>query len=313
MIIGASPAYGSTLLQFAQNHPDIQLFVLGARVARQNLTPFDARTYQAYFLAGIAAGHTSKSHRIGMVGSVYSPSVVASINAYALGARSVAPETIVELRWLGDTHDRSSSGGNTLERTLTQALMTDGADVIAHTLDNNIPVIIVDQDGPDGTFAIGANVRTACQGQVAPNKCVGSVFYNWGPLLASLVDGYHRQDVPGSVLASIQATSLDSPVGFIVDDGLPNSQILSQEIDGVRSTIAGDQGVSRVFQGPIKSTGQCGDTAADALCVPEGGRLDDAGLASMCWLVDGIVEKDGTNVDVPAKVPEEQDCTPPMK
>ncbi len=312
VIVGASPSYGPTLAGFASQHADAHVLGLGSRVTSDNLTSFDVRIYEGYYLAGIAAGERTTKKRLGIIGSVVSPPVVASINAFVLGARSIHPDIVVEVRWIGDYHDRSEApAGKTLERVYTEALMAGGADVIAHTLDNNIPVSVVADEGPVGTFAVGANIRKACQ--AAPNKCLGSVYYNWGPVLKSLVEGVHRQQLQQRVLVGIQVSAIDSPLDFIVAEDIVSSQTLQQEIDSMRSLLAGDNGVTRVFKGPIHSTGQCEAATGMPMCVAAMQTLDDQALSKMCWFADGIVEKNAGGMDQPALVPEQGDCIPKMQ
>lgn len=310
MIVVASPGVSSSFDSFAQQHTDAQLLVLGARTTRSNLTSFDVRTYQGYYLAGIAAATKSTKKRLGIIGSVFSPPVVASINAFALGAQSIDPAMVVEVRWLGDYHDRGQpQGGKTLERILTEALLTGGADVVAHTLDNNISVATVAQVGAAGTYAVAADLRSACD--ATPGRCIGAVYYNWTPVFEALIDGYHKQNLDQRVLFGIQASALDTPIDFAVSESLLGSQVLSQQIDGVRVGLASDGGVTRVFAGPIHSTGQCEAKTGTADCVAMGQRLGDNALANMCWFVQGIVEKDMNGMDKPALVPELGDCAPP--
>jgi hypothetical protein len=164
-----------------------------------------------------------------------------------------------------------------------------------------------------GVFAIGGDVSDACD--IAPTRCLGSVFYNWGPLLTRLIDGVHKQSLPNTrTLESIQVSPLDSAIGFSVSDQIVGSTAIAQQVDGVLTKLASDQGVGRVFDGPIHSAA-CEQQKNIPVCVPSGGHLDDQGLDSMCWLVDGIVSHD-TGTDMPATVPMDpnQDCgaVPPV-
>lgn len=307
VMVGVSPGYGPLLADFAAQHPEATLFVAGSRETRDNLVAFDARTYQAYYLAGIAAGSKSTSRRLGMIGSTFSPATVAAINGFALGARSVDPTIVVELVWIGAPHDAEPPvQGKSRERVFTESLIANGADVIAHTLDNNIPVYTVAEDASP-VLAIGANVSDVCS--IKPSRCLGAIYYNWGPLLVSLLEGYHRQSLPPSraVLEGIRVSNTESVVGFLLSSGILGAPAIQLALDGALTGLASDEGVGRVFDGPIQSTGQCEAQKGVAMCVADGERLDDAGLFGMCWLVQGVVERPG-GVDVPAMVPALGDC-----
>jgi hypothetical protein len=54
-----------------------------------NLNVYDSRFYQDTYIAGIIAGHMTKTGTLGYVGSVPIPEVLRNINAYTLGAQSV--------------------------------------------------------------------------------------------------------------------------------------------------------------------------------------------------------------------------------
>lgn len=308
VIVGVAPAYGPELKAFADAHPESTVFVTGARETADNLVSFDTRTYQAYYLAGIAAARKTTSHRLGMIGSTYTPATIASINAFALGARSVDATNVVELKWIGAPHDMEPKvQGKSRERIFTEDLIASGADVIAHTLDNNIPVYTVAEQASSTVVAIGANVSDVCE--IKPSRCLGAVYFNWGPLLVSLLDGQHHQSLPPGrkVLASIGVSPAESPFGFLLSDGILGAPAIQQALDASLTALASDDGVGRVFEGPIQSTGQCEMKTGTPVCVPEGSRLDDAGLFDMCWLVQGIVDRSG-GTDVPAVVPALGDC-----
>lgn len=313
VIVAASPTHHDAFASFAASHPDVTVLSYQGTSSAPNLISFDARTYQAYYLAGFAAGKRSAG-RIGIIGSLASPPIIASINAFALGAqRAAAPATmIVELRWLGELHDTGPKvDGKSRERIFTEDLIAHGCDVIAHTLDNNIPLFTIQEFIASGMPAgvtllgIGANVPSSCE-ILDAGHCLGTTYFNWGPLLSRVLDDLHRQeDPPPFVLESIQVSDSTSPVAFDVGPGLSGGNALATDLDTIRESLASEVGVGQVFAGPLESTGQCGMTP----CVPEGGVLSDQGLAEMCWLVDGIVEVvPDPEMDVPAMVPVSERC-----
>lgn len=312
VVVGARPAYGPAFAELADQNPDISVLVHGARVTRPNLVSFDVRAYQGTYLAGIAAARKTTSRRLCFVASAVTPSVVARVNGFVLGAHSVDPSIVVEVSWIGDWHDTLPPvNGQTRERVETLAMLGRGCDVVAHSLDNNIPVSTVGQLALPGVFAIGANVDSACE--LAPGRCLGSLVYRWSPILAELVDDAHRARLVGGRRAyGIRVSDTDSPMSFPVPSNLVGAQSISAELDAARAVLASEQGVGSIFDGPLRSTGQCEAVEASSLCVADGERLDEAGLSEMCWLVEGAVSFDATLAqDVPALVPAEGDCVPP--
>lgn len=309
VIVSTTPLHADRFAAFAAETPDVTVLSYQGTSSGPNLVSFDARTYQVYYLAGIAAGRYSKTRRVAILGGFVSPPVVASINAFALGARAASADPItIELRWIGEPHDTQPKvNGKSRERIFTeQMVMETGCDVVAHTLDNSIPLLTVADlidDGRD-VYAIGANLEDACAAAPA-GRCLGSTYFQWGPLLAFVLDELHRdRDLPGLVLGGIEVSNLDSPIGFAVPSDLSGGVSLAALLEDERAKLAAQEGVGAIFDGPIASTGQCEAASGVSPCVPEGERLSEEGLATMCWLLDGIVDE----LDMPAVVPDEDRC-----
>lgn len=306
-LIATSELYASAFTGWAPEHPSTLVLVHQGNTTAANLVPFGARTYQAYFLAGVAAGRFSGTGRVCMIGSVASPYVLASINAFALGVQReiVEPPPVLELRWLGESHDTQPKvNGETRERRYTREMVEAGCDVVAHTLDNNIVLRTAAELIDDGAdlYAVGANVEDTCDA-LPSGRCLGATFFHWAPLLAPVLDDFHRQRLePGLRLGRMLVDENDSVVDFAVGAGLSGGVGLASDLDDLRAAIAGEDGVGPVFAGPIESA-SCEAQTGNVPCVADGARLDDAGLATMCWLVDGVVDEAGAPAVIPANAP----------
>jgi basic membrane protein A and related proteins len=298
VIVGTSPTWGTLFSPLADSTDAASFLIWRSPVVTPNLVAFDARIYQAYYLAGIAAGMRTTTRRLGFVASSNSPPVVASVNAFLLGARRVDPMNVVQIVWFGMPSD---------ERMSTQKLLTDGCDVIAHDMANNIPVLAVDQLSTTA-LSIGANVADGCKG--SPSRCIASVHYNWSPFLTQLIDDAHRFRLPeyGVFRAEIE-TGSSSVVGFKVSGSLPMSPAIVAETETVRGELSSDDGVGRIFDGEIQSA-QCEMLTGRMPCVAMGERLSDEDLGRMCWFVDGVVENSAA-MEMPGVVPQTGECAPP--
>ncbi len=302
-IFSTLPGPGASFSGFGEAHPGVTVFAFRSTVSEPGLVRFDARTYQAYYLAGIAAARVSTTERLGLVASVPSPSIVASVNAFALGAQRVKGAAItVEVRWLGAFHDPAPAGPDTQARLLARGLEAAGADVIGHLLDDErvLDEIASLRAGGSAVRGLGANVDTACNA-FSPGTCVGTTYYRWAPMIVELEDRLHKSTLDeASYTGGLAASVTDGVVGFTVDPAEPTLAALAQEIDQVRAALASEPGVGPVFDGPVRSTGQCPGETAAAPCVADGARLSDDGLEAMCWLVEGIVDESGQPALVPA-------------
>ena len=65
IIIGTSYGFGDGLLEMANENPNIAFMNAAGETAADNLETFYARTYEAWYLAGMAAGGVSKTNKIG--------------------------------------------------------------------------------------------------------------------------------------------------------------------------------------------------------------------------------------------------------
>jgi simple sugar transport system substrate-binding protein len=306
-IVSTLPDPGASFSGFGDAHPGTTVFAFRSAVTEPGVVRFDARTYQAYYLAGIAAARVSTADRLGIVASVPMPEVVACVNAFALGAQRAKGDAVtIDVRWLGQFQDPSPPGPDTQERLLARELEAAGADVVAHVLGDErvLDEVVALRGSGSSVRGVGANVESACNA-FPPGTCVGSTYYRWAPLLVELEDRLHKAtlDAP-AYTAGLAPSVADSVVGFTVDPAEPTLSALAQEIDQVRTELASEPGVGPVFDGPLRSTGQCPGETPTEPCVGDGERLSDEALSSMCWLVEGVV---GAG-DQPALVPSGGPC-----
>ncbi|HTJ84725.1 MAG TPA: BMP family ABC transporter substrate-binding protein, partial [Polyangiaceae bacterium] len=122
VIVSSLPDPGASFAGFVAKHPGSTVLALRSTATEPGLVSFDARTYQAYYLAGIAAARLSTTQRIGIVATVAMPEVVASVNGFALGAQRVSPGVTVEVLWLHSFHDPSPPGPDSMERVLARRI-----------------------------------------------------------------------------------------------------------------------------------------------------------------------------------------------
>ncbi|MCS6900892.1 MAG: BMP family ABC transporter substrate-binding protein, partial [Myxococcales bacterium] len=122
----------------APKHPNAKFLTCSSNTFGPNYGSYFARSYQAWYLAGFAAGRKTKTNRIGFVGSFVTPEVVRHINAFTLGAKRANAAVQVEVRWEGfwfDLDPPDPVTGEFNETKLTKQLIDTGCDVIAHNSD----------------------------------------------------------------------------------------------------------------------------------------------------------------------------------
>lgn len=130
VIYGTSFGFQDGMFKAAKEYPDTIFEHCSGFRTRENMGRYFARLYQGFYLGGLASGHLTESNTLGFVGAFPIPEVVRWINAWTIGAASVNPDVTVEVRWLNTWYDPASSVSG------TNALIDQGADVIAHSMNS---------------------------------------------------------------------------------------------------------------------------------------------------------------------------------
>jgi basic membrane protein A and related proteins len=304
VIVANSFSQRDAILASAKKYPDVKFLICSGNETAPNVGTYFARMEQAYFIAGYIAGQISKTKRLGFVGSYQTPEVVRHANAFTRGARRADPSIVVEIRWEGFWFDLDPPvDGEYNETRLAKALLGSGCDVLAHNMDNgrvNRAVEAARKNGAE-VYSVGNDNRDACD--QGPTSCIGTSYWSWGTLYTQIFEQMHRNQWDPSIPINenITANPATTPVGFAVNATVtgPDVAIAANELLG---TLAKPGGGRLPFTGPFCSTGQ------RAACVAEGETISDEELQTMCWFVEGLVQRsdpdDPTSADVPAQVPE---------
>jgi basic membrane protein A len=96
----------------------------------ENSVAYYPEDWQLGYMAGIAAGKTTKSNQVGIIGSYDVPLIRAGVNAYALGCQSVNPACKVHAVYLNSYFDP------TKDTQATESLINSGVDVIRNWMDD---------------------------------------------------------------------------------------------------------------------------------------------------------------------------------
>jgi basic membrane protein A len=263
IIFATSFGYMDSVIAVAEEYPDV-LFehATGYKMA-ENVSIYDGRGYEGWYLAGIAAGRMTESNIMGYVAPYPIPEVVRNMNAFALGARSVNPDAELHPVWIFNWFDPPS------EREAAQALLDIGADVIARESDSPEPDKLAEENG---VYAIGYN---AISPDVAPNAVLTAPIWDWGVYYKQTVEAAHNGAWESHAYWGHMADGvLDmAPFGAMVP------QEVQDEVNAAKEKII--SGELHPFTGPLSdNTGE--------LRVEEGQTMSDEELLSFNWLVEGV-------------------------
>jgi len=267
LIFATSFGYLEPALRVAAEFPQVKFEHAGGYKGAPNLNTYNARYYEARWLAGWLAGQTSRSGVAGYVAGFPVPEVVQGINAFTLGMRAANPRASVRVLWLNTWFDPAR------EREAAQALVDQGADVLSnHSGSPAVPQTAQANFRSRGVRAIGyqSDMR-----RYAPDAQLAAIVQHWGPyytqVARSLLEGrwQARPYWGGMKDGVVQLGGLDP--------ALPAA--LRTQLDTRREAIV--SGKLRPFAAPLVD--QQGATRLAS------GALDDAAISTMNWFVQGVV------------------------
>ena len=267
LIFATSFGYLEPALRVAADYPAVRFEHAGGYKTAANLGTYNARYYEARYLAGMLAGKASTSGVAGYVAGFPVPEVVQGINAFALGMREVNPKAQVRVLWLNTWFDPAR------EREAAQALVNQGADVLT----NHSGSPAVPQTAQANFKARGVRV-IAYQSDMrgfAPDAQLAAVTHHWGGLytqvVRSVLDGtWQPQAVWGGIGQGL--VRLDA-----IDASAPGD--VRARVEARRKAIVA--GSFKPFAAPLVDN--------DGQVRLARGTLDDAAIGTMNWFVQGVV------------------------
>ena len=146
LIFGTSFSHGTPMQKVAPRFPDVAFEHCSGIKHLDNLGTFEAKYYEGTFVAGVAAGHMTKSGKIGFIGGFPIPDIVGPANALLLGAQSVNPDITCNVIFLNSWFDPGK------EKEAANTLVSLGCDVICSMTDTATGVQVA---GEKGVWSIG--------------------------------------------------------------------------------------------------------------------------------------------------------------
>ncbi|MBU6419009.1 MAG: BMP family ABC transporter substrate-binding protein [Proteobacteria bacterium] len=263
VIIAGSYGYSDAMAAEAKAHPNLAFINMAGISSAPNLESPYPKTYQGWYLAGMAAGYATKSKQLGMMLGFPIPDVLWDINSFALGAQATNPGTIVHVAFVNSWSDPVK------EAQISQAMIQQGADVIATDMDSPAALVVAEKAGK---YSVGYQVD---MGKSAPNGILTSVVFHWEkellPAVAAMKAGTWKSQ--GTPLYGIDTGVVDiAPLEHIPADDIAKIKAVRQKM------IAGS---FDVWAGPIKD--QSGKVEVPAGSAP---TIDQ--LWNMNYLVSNV-------------------------
>jgi basic membrane protein A len=265
LIFTPSFGYMEPTLKVARDFPHVRFESITGYKTAANVATANARYYEGRYLAGIAAGHLTRTGTAGYVAGFPVPEVLQGINAFTLGLRSVAPKAGVKLIWLQAWFDPPR------ERDAAMTLMNQDADVMAfHT--GSGAVMTAAQERGRLAIAYHSDMR-----RIGPDAQVLAVKHEWGHYYTqrarAVVDGTWK---PGTVWGGIREGMVR-----VGDFGSRVPKAVQQDVMARQHDIA----AGRLH--PFRAVAAVHDnTGREAIAA--GQVLSDPQILGMNWLAEGV-------------------------
>ncbi|MCR5790343.1 MAG: BMP family ABC transporter substrate-binding protein [Lachnospiraceae bacterium] len=264
IIIAAS--FGYHLAEIAAKYPEVCFIHIFGSEVLSNLSSPSGRMYQARYLSGIAAAKRSQTGKIGYVAAFPNSEVICQINAFALGAGSVTPETEVFVRYCGSWVDNDAARAAAEELLLRQP----DIDVFSMHTNSLEPNRVAEETG---IWSVGFNYDNR---ELFPKSYLTACEWKWDP--------YYRE----AILSYLQGKFSGEITWFDMDSGILGlSELTENAASGTKEAV--DEATKRfnsgsfdVFYGPVTDN-------QGVRRVEEGEAMpDDEILHGFDWYVEGV-------------------------
>lgn len=196
LIVAPGPEFLDMVPDFAEDFPAVRFLMVEDCPAklRTNVYCVQLRTYEAGFLAGVEAGLTTRSGKVGTLAPVDYPEAHRFTDTFADGARYARPTVIVHpTLWIGGDNPWSDP---LRAQSQTAVMLSDGVDrVLATVAAGNGGVYKVVANTP-GTLATGLDVNECPD---APGHILDSAVRHVDLVIARAIAGIAAHTQPGTV------------------------------------------------------------------------------------------------------------------
>ncbi len=260
-------------IKMAEKYPKVRFAHCGG-LWTAGKHPLNCGSYFGYidecqYLNGVAAGHASKSRKLGFIAAKPIPQVLRNINAFTLGAQSVNPAITCQVVFTGDW------ALPVKEAEAANSMIDQGIDVITMHVDS--PKVIVETCERRGIFVCGYHANQAA---LAPKGYLTGAEWNWlTPYTVHVKDAMAGRPLNNFLRGGLKEGFVKtSPYGAAVPEAGRKAA------DGIKAKMMKDQYV--IFKGPIKD-----NTGKVAIAAGTEHKQQDVALEAMNYLVAGVIGK----------------------
>ena len=172
------------MLDMAKEYPDVQFFH-AAGLYQEGVHPKNVGSYfgyidEAQYVAGVVAGLTTQSNKLGFIAAKPIPQVLRNINSFTLGAKSVNPDITTQVVFTGNWAEPIK------EAEATNSMADQGIDVVTCHVDS--PKIVMETAERRGIFSSGYHAN---QSALAPKGYLTGAEWDWTSIYTRLIEEIH--------------------------------------------------------------------------------------------------------------------------
>jgi simple sugar transport system substrate-binding protein len=261
------------ILKLADKYPQVTFLHCGGLYTEgkhpKNVGSYFGYIDEAEYVAGIVAGLTTKTNKVGFIAAKPIPQVLRNINAYTLGARSVNPNLTLTVIFTGDWSLPVK------EAEAANSLVDQGADVLTAHVDS--PKVIMETAERRGVFATGYHAN---QATLAPKGYLTGAEWNWEVVYKDYIAKVQK----GEPWAHLVRGGFKEGYVKMSPYGAAVSEETKKKADEAKAKLVA--GGFAIFKGPLKDNAGKEIIAAGA----EQGQTD-INLEKMNYLVEGVKGK----------------------
>ncbi|MBC7973290.1 MAG: BMP family ABC transporter substrate-binding protein [Verrucomicrobia bacterium] len=172
------------ILKMAKEYSEVLFFHCGGLYVEgkhpKNVSSYYGYIDEAQYVAGIVAGLTSKTGKLGFVGAKPIPQVLRNINSFTLGARSVKPSVTTQVVFTGNWAEPIK------EAEAVNSMADQGVDVVTCHVDS--PKVVMETAEKRSIFCTGYHANQAA---LAPKGYLTGAEWDWTNLYSRLAEDIH--------------------------------------------------------------------------------------------------------------------------
>ncbi|THV13470.1 BMP family ABC transporter substrate-binding protein [Rhizobium rhizophilum] len=265
LVYTTSFGFMDATLKVAEKFPDVKFEHATGYKTADNVATYNSRFYEGRFINGQIAGKMSKTGVAGYIASFPIPEVVAGINAFLHGARTVNPEFKLKVIWVNTWFDPGK------EADAAKALFDQGVDILTQHTDTTAPMQVAEERGLKA-FGQASDMIAA-----GPTAQLSAIVDTWAPYYIK-----RTQAVLDGTWTSAQ--TFDG-----LKDGILSMAPYTNMPDDVKAMAMDSEakiksGELKPFSGPINKQ----DGSA---WLKEGESADDGTILGMNFYIEGVDDK----------------------